>query len=94
MKDDEVVFYELLVLAERGDSLVLSLKHFDPELNSWEEPTESVDFPLRSIEPDAIHFEGMTWRRLGPDRREVTVMLGPDEDNLRPEVFTYRRVRE
>lgn len=93
LKDGRVVFYEMLTLAPLGDTLVLTLKHFDPDMTGWEERTGSVRFPLLRSEPDALHFRGMTYRRLGPDRREVTVMLGPDPDSLRPEVFTYHRVR-
>jgi hypothetical protein len=61
-------------------------------MTGWEQPTESVRFPLLRVEPGAVFFDGMTYRREGPDRMEVTVMLGPDRDNLRPELFTFRRV--
>lgn len=92
MKEGEVVFYELLALVPEDGVLVLKLKHFDPGLNGWEAAGETVDFPLIRAEEDALYFDGMMYRRVGPDEREVTVMLGPDEDNLRPEIFTYRRV--
>lgn len=92
MKDGEIVFYELLALVPEEGRLVLKLKHFDPNLDGWEEPSESLDFPLLRAEEDALYFDGITYRRLGPDRREVTVLLGTDEDHLREEVFTYHRV--
>lgn len=93
IRDGRVVFYEFLTVAPEGGTLVLSIKHFDPDMRGWEEPTRSVRFPLLRASRDTLHFDGLTYRRVGPDRREVTVMLGPDPDDLRPEVFHYRRVR-
>lgn len=93
IRDGRVVFYEFLTLTMHGDTLVKALKHFDADMRGWEEPTQSVRFPLIRVEPDGIVFDGMTYRRGGPDRMEITVMLGPDPDHLEPEVFTFRRVR-
>lgn len=93
IREGRVVFYEFLTLAVRDGALVKALKHFDPDMTGWEEPTESVRFPFLRVDGDAVIFDGMTYRRDGPDRMEVTVMLGPDPDHLEPEVFTFRRVR-
>lgn len=93
VRDGEVVFYELLTLTVEDGTLIKSLKHFGPDLVGWEERDRSQRFPLVRVEPDAVVFRGMTYRRTGPDRMEITVMLGPDPDHLEPEVFTYRRVR-
>lgn len=93
IRDGRVVFYEFMTLAMRGDTLVNALKHFHPDMTGWEEPAEFVRFPLIRIEPDAAIFDGITYRRDGADRMEVTVMLGPDPDRRAPVVFTYQRVR-
>lgn len=93
MREGRVVFYEFMTLSTRSDRLVLAIKHFDADMTGWEEPTESVEFPLERVEPDALYFEGMIYRRTAPDEREVTVMLGPDAEDRRPELFTYSRVR-
>lgn len=92
IRDGRVVFYEFITLTMHGDTLVKAIKHFDPDMRGWEEPTESVRFPLLRVEPDAVYFDGVTYRRDGPDRMEITVMLGPDPDHLEPTVFTFRRV--
>lgn len=92
VEDGKVVFYEIITLAPEDGVLVMKLKHFDADLRGWEEPTRSVRFPLLRVEEDALYFDGITYERLGPDRRRVTVMLGPDEDHLTREVFTYSRV--
>lgn len=93
VRDGKVVFYQFLTLKSNGETLVLSLKHFNPDMTGWEERTQSVEFPLIRSERDALYFDGMTYRRKGPHEREVTVMFGPDANSLRPEVFSYRRVQ-
>jgi hypothetical protein len=93
VKEGRVVFYELLTLAPRGDTLVLSLKHFNPDMTGWEHRDTSVQFALRRADRNVLEFEGLTYRRVSDDIREVTVMLGPDSASRRPEIFTYRRVQ-
>lgn len=92
VRDGEIAFYEILTLTMEGGTLVKSLKHFGPDLVGWEERDRSQRFPLIRVESDAVFFEGMTYRRTGADRVEITVMLGPDPEHLEPELFTYRRV--
>lgn len=92
VRDGAVVFYEILTLRAEDGRLAKTLRHFHADLQAWEEPDRTVRFPLVRLEPEAIVLEGMTYRRTGPDTMEITVMLGPDADHLRPEVFTYRRV--
>lgn len=92
MREGEVVFYEFLTLRMRGDTLVKALKHFHPDRIGWEERTRSVEFPLLRVEGDTIVFDHMTYRRDGPDRMEITVMLA-DPERLEAETFVYRRVR-
>jgi hypothetical protein len=93
VRGDSVVFYEILSLVEEDASLVLRLKHFDAGLAGWEEKGEVVRFPLVRITPDAAYFEGMTMRRLGPDRLQVFVAFRTDDGRMREEEFPYARVR-
>ena len=92
IRDGRVVFYEFITISVRGDTVVKALKHFHPDMTGWEEPTESVRFPLLRADRDEIVFDGLTYRRHGADRMEVTVLLGPAPDHLEPETFSYRRV--
>ena len=60
VREGKPVFYELCTIVEENGSLVLRLKHFNPDLTGWEEKTRTVDFPLVAIEGGAFHFEGMS----------------------------------
>lgn len=71
IKADAVVFYEFLTLVPDGRSIVLKLKHFNPDLTGWEEKDKFVTFHLAKIEVDAIYFEGLTFRRLDADTLQI-----------------------
>ena len=75
VRGGQVVFYEFLTLVEREGSLALKLKHFNPDLTGWEERTDFVTFRLLKIAPDAVFFNGLTFRRQGDDAVEIFLAL-------------------
>ena len=94
IKDDKVVFYEFFRLAEEGETLVLRLKHFHPDLKGWEEKDSTVDFPLLKISANELVFDGMIFRRNGRDSIAVTVSIGNKDGTKRDVEFNYKRVKE
>lgn len=92
LKDGTPVFYEFLLLAEENGSLILKLKHFNPDLTGWEEKADFVDFPLVAIEGDVIHFDGLTYERQPDGSMRVYLLLRNRETGaVREELFTMRR---
>ena len=92
-KNGKVAFYELMQVVPAGKSLVYRLRHFNADLSGWEDanPKKTVDFALVGIQADAVHFDGMTFRRTGPDAMTVWVRID-DEGKTREEPFRYRRI--
>lgn len=89
VRGEEVIFYELLTLAEHEGSLVLRLKHFNRDLTGWEEKAEVREFPLVAIRDGIYHFDGMAFR---PEGDQLTVWLAiRTKEGVREEVFGYRR---
>ena len=93
VKGDAVSFYELMTLVEEEGSLVLRLRHFNPDLTGWEEKGETVDFPLVSVEDGLLRFDGLTILRRGDDAMTVYVALGSDDGGTREAAFEYERQR-
>jgi hypothetical protein len=90
IKDGKPVFYELLTFSEEGGSLVLNLKHFEPNLTSWEEKAESRKFALVATAPGVLYFEGMTFIR--KDNDNITTYVAIDHNGkVSEERFDYRR---
>jgi len=91
VRDGRTGFYEIMTLVEEHGSLVLRLKHFNPDLSGWEEKAESVEFRLVRLEPDALYFDGITFRRIAPDEIHVHVATRDPDSPPRELVFPYRR---
>ncbi len=92
LKDGEVGFYELVALAQVGNSVVYRVKHFNADLTGWEEKAQVVRFPLVAAEKDTWFFDGLTIRRVGPDRAVHVVRIENKDGSQREASFTYRRV--
>ena len=93
IKDDKVTFYELFRIAEENGSLVLRLKHFHHDMKGWEDKDAMVTFPLLKIAKGEVQFEGMTFKRTGPDAVDVVVLIGKKGEPAREVKFAYRRVK-
>lgn len=93
IKDGKVVFYEFLTLVEQDGSLMLKLKHFNPDLTGWEEKADSVMFPLVKVTANEICFRGLTFRRAGPDKMEIFLAIrNKSNGSIREEAFSLTRV--
>jgi len=93
VRGDKVIFYELLTLAQEGGSLVLRLKHFNPDLTGWEEKQKTVDFRLVGVEAGIVHFEGMSFHREGDDKLTIYLAIKGKNGVLLEETFQYARIR-
>lgn len=91
IREGQPDLYEIMVLRQEGPTLVLRLKHFGPDLVSWEEREETVDFPLAQLAPGTLYLNGLTLRRDGEDAMTVVVVLG-DGSEGREATLSYRRV--
>ncbi len=90
VNEGEVSFYELIVIREINDSLVLQLKHFSKSLKGWEEKDNTIDFPLVKISKDKVWFEGYTFERTSENVMTVNVLI---DEEKQPEGtnFIYHR---
>ena len=91
MGDGEVSFYELMLLAEEEGSLVLKVKHFSADFTAWEDKEDYVTFRLVRVEPDAVHFSGISFYSVSDDEIHTYLALH-DGDTVWEEKLVYRRV--
>jgi hypothetical protein len=88
----KLTFFEVMMIAEERDTLVLKLKHFGPDFNGWEPKDEHVAFPLIGLEPRAARFDGLDY--LGQEDGSLRILLkmkSPD-GNVREEEFRMKRL--
>ena len=75
MHNAKPTMYEFELIVEDEGSLSLQLKHFNADFSGWEEKDKFVSFPLVKLTDDAAYFDGLTYRRDGPDRLQVYVAI-------------------
>jgi hypothetical protein len=90
ISDDQVSFYELLLLVEEEGSLSLKVKHFNPDFTAWEEKGDYVDFRFVKADENAIHFSGISFYRINDDEMHGYIVMRKG-DEVREEKLTYRR---
>lgn len=88
--DGKVKFYEIEVIREIEDSLILQLKHFGADLKGWETKDETVDFPLKEITETKVVFEGMTFEKISPTEMNVLVDINEGE-TVQTVKFNYKK---
>ena len=93
LRDKGIWFFEIMAIAQVGESLEYRLKHFNEDLTGWEEKGKVLTFPLVAVERDVWYFNGLTVRRDGPDGMIGAVRIENRDGTSREAVFKYRRVK-
>ena len=90
--DDGVSFYELMLLVEEEGSLGLKVKHFAADFTAWETKEDYVHFRLVRVDPQAVHFSGLSFYRINEDEIHGYIAMHNDE-KVWEEKLIYRRSR-
>ncbi len=90
INDGKISFYEIEIIREVNNTLILQLKHFSNDLKGWETKDETVDFPLKEITTNKVVFEGMTFEKISDNEMNIYVDI---EDNGKVEIvkFNYKK---
>jgi len=91
INNEKVTFYEIEVIREVENTLVLQLKHFGPDLKGWETKDETVDFPLKEITKNKVVFEGMTFERINDLEMNIYVDIKNDIGEVEVVKFNYKK---
>lgn len=89
--DGNVQFYEIEVIREIENSLILQLKHFDSNLKGWETKNETVDFPLKEITENNVIFEGMMFEKVSSEEMNVYVDINNEDGAIETVKFNYKK---
>jgi hypothetical protein len=92
MDGDTIELYELMVLSVLDGVMGLKVKHFSSDFVGWEDRPDYVHFKLVAIEPDALHFSGLSFYRRGPAAMDAYIVMR-DGSEIREEHLVYQRVK-
>lgn len=91
INDGKVSFYEIEIIREVENSLILQLKHFNNDLKGWETKDETVDFPLIEITANKVTFEGMIFEKVNDKEMNVYVDLHDKDGSVETVKFNYTK---
>jgi hypothetical protein len=91
VKDDKVMFYELEIIREVDNTLLLQLKHFNNDLKGWETKDDTVDFPLKEITSNKVVFDGMTFEKISDNEMNVYVDMHQKDGSKETMIFNYTK---
>lgn len=93
INNDKVSFYEIEIIREVENTLILQLKHFNNDLKGWETKDETVDFHLKEITPNKVIFEGMTFEKIGDNEMNIYVDIQQKDGSVETVKFNYKKAR-
>ena len=91
--DGAPTFNELLVLREEQGSLIVRLKHFDPDMTGWEDKAQVVTMPFLGTRDGLVHFDRMSFQVTGPDTLTCYLAESAKDGTVREVEFHYTRVK-
>ncbi len=89
--DKKVSFYEIEIIREVENSLILQLKHFNNDLKGWETKDETVNFPLIEITSNKVTFEGMVFEKISDTEMNVYVDIHNKDGSVENVKFNYTK---
>lgn len=91
IENGKVAFYEIEIIREVENSLILQLKHFGSELKGWESQDQTIDFPLIDITENKVVFEDMIFERLSANEMNIYVDMKQDDGSFETVKFNYKK---
>ena len=86
-----IMFSEHMYLMEEQGSLILRLRHFNPDLTGWEEAGEMEAFPLQALEHCHARFAGLAMRCTEENALSITVAVRQADGSVGELVFKLTR---
>ena len=91
--DNKVSFYEIGIIRELEETIILQLKHFHANLYGWEEKDDTVDFKLVKIEKNKVFFDGLTFEKISDSEINIYVVMGHSDETTEEVKFSYKRYK-
>ncbi|MDD7887470.1 DUF6265 family protein [Flavivirga sp. 57AJ16] len=91
INNNAVSFYEIEIIREIENTLILQLKHFNNDLTGWETKDETVDFPLKEITANKVVFEGMSFEKISNNEMNVYVDIHKKNGSIETVKFNYTK---
>ena len=89
--DGNIMFTEHMYLLEHEGSVILRLKHFNPDMTGWEDKGKYVTFRLIEARQCSAYFAGLTLRCDSEHGLLVAVRMREADGEISELVFRFKR---
>jgi hypothetical protein len=86
--EGKIVFYELGHIVEKDGTLEYQIKHFDANLNGWEEKDESENFRFIKKVGNRMYFDNFTFEYISEKEVKIYAYF---EDSNEEMVFNFKK---
>ncbi len=69
----DTTMYQFYTFLEKGDTVILRMKHFSSDFIGWEEKSDYAEFPLVVVDDRALYFDRLSFVETEPGRLEAAV---------------------
>jgi len=85
-------FFELIPVSEDDKgSLVMKLRHFNPNMTAWEDKEGQLVWEMTEITDTSVTFGPCTYKLIEKDKMEISLIMNND-GMVETEVFNFKRV--
>ncbi|MBT8220516.1 MAG: hypothetical protein KJP00_11860 [Bacteroidia bacterium] len=92
VSDGKNNFFEFFTISKRQDgSFVLMLRHFNPDMNAWEDKEGQLVWEFNGKTDDSITFGPCTYKRVGEDKMEIELIMQRN-GKKDTEIFNFKRI--
>ena len=88
--ENKIEFYEICTISEENESLILRIRHFDSNLNAWEEKNKAMEFKLIEITPKFVYFDGYTFEKVDENKMNIHLLIESEKDNKEITINYFR----
>ena len=89
--EEGLSFYELLDITRDASSVLMRVKHFNPDFSAWEAREDFIRFRLLHADDEEIHFSGLSFYRDGEQAMTGYIVMRDSNGTLSEQVLHYRR---
>ncbi len=92
--NDEIKFYEIMIITLDSTGPVLKLKHFNTDLIGWEEKDKVITFPFVRASDNRIEFDGLVYEKTSSEELRITVSMKQSDGTISQEVIDCRLIKD